>query len=200
MTPITTLVSLLAYSVKKGPKLIKAHLMKHPQEKYCGMKTRQSLSKTMFPICVFFFDSLSQSLEQDSSETNINNNLKKFSDSLYSCSDAHFGTNICAENSSSPIKENRWFDNECCSAKREFNSAKRQFSHNRSEQNRTNFIICRTKFDKIKRKAKAKFKRNEGLKISKLAKSNPKSFWKKINKFVRKNKSESDSLSAGNFF
>ena len=39
----------------------------------------------------------------------------------------------------------------------------------------------------------------EGLKISKLAKSNPKSFRKKINKFVRKNKSESDSLSAGNF-
>ena len=146
------------------------------------------------------FDSLSQSLEQDSSETNINNNLKKFSDSLYSCSDAHFGTNICAENSSSPIKENRWFDNECRSAKREFNSAKRQFSQNRSEQNRTNFIKCRTKFNKIKRKAKAKFKRNEGLKISKLAKSNPKSFWKKINKFVRKNKSESDSLSAGDFF
>ena len=51
------------------------------------------------------FDSLSQSLEQDSSETIINNNLKKFSDSLYSCSDAHFGTNICAENSSSPIKK-----------------------------------------------------------------------------------------------
>ena len=126
--------------------------------------------------------------------------MKKFSDSLYSCSDAHFGTNICAENSSSPIRENRWFDNECRSAKRKFNGAKRLFSHNRSEQNRTNFIKCKTKFNKIKRKAKAKFKRYEGLKISKLAKSNPKSFWKKINKFVRKNKSESDSLSAGNFF
>ena len=39
---------------KKGPKLIKAHLMKHPQEKYRGMKTKQSLSKTMFPICVVY--------------------------------------------------------------------------------------------------------------------------------------------------
>ena len=56
------------------------------------------------------------------------------------------------------------------------------FSQNRSEQNMTNFIKCRTKFNK----AKAKFKHNEDLKISKLAKSNPKSFWKKINKFVRK--------------
>ena len=39
---------------KIGPKFFKAHLTKHPQEKYCGMKTKQSLSKTMFPICVVY--------------------------------------------------------------------------------------------------------------------------------------------------
>ena len=48
------LVSLLAYTVKTGPTLIRAYPKKHAQEKKCGMKTKQSLSTTRFPICVVY--------------------------------------------------------------------------------------------------------------------------------------------------
>ncbi|MEW8544930.1 MAG: reverse transcriptase family protein, partial [Candidatus Thiodiazotropha sp.] len=146
------------------------------------------------------FESLSLSIEQDDSENNINDTLRKFSDSLYNCSDRHFGKSIFTENCSKPIKENKWFDEQCHTAKRDFNRAKRLFSHDRSQQNRVNFTKCRSKFNRIKRKAKNKFKRNEGKKISNMAKSNPKAFWKNLKKYTTKNQTGSEKLSANDFF
>ena len=148
------------------------------------------------------FQSLSLSLEQDNSENNINEVLGKFSDSVYSCADKYFGKNICTDNFSTSIRENKWFDEECHSAKTDFNRAKRLFSRNRSQQNRINFTKCRSKSNKIKRRAKTKYKRNEGQKISNMAKSNPKAFWKNLKKYTAnaKNKTGSKTLSADNFF
>ena len=68
------------------------------------------------------FQSLSLSLEHDSSENNINEVLVKFSDSVYSCADKYFGKNICTDNFSTSIRENKWFDEECHSAKTDFMS------------------------------------------------------------------------------
>ena len=52
------------------------------------------------------FQSLSLSLEQDDSENNINENLDKFSESLYGCSDESFGQTIRTTNISTQPKQN----------------------------------------------------------------------------------------------
>ena len=145
-------------------------------------------------------NSLFSSLQQNNSENNINETLNKFSDSIFACSDKHFGKSVSIENVSTPKNSNKWFDEQCRTAKTDFNRAKRIFSYDRSEQNRINFTKCRSKYNKAKRRAKYKFKITEGQKISKMAKCNPKAFWKKIKKYSSCNKVGSETLSSDDFF
>ena len=97
-------------------------------------------------------------------------------------SDKYFGNSVSIENASTPKNSSKWFDEQCRTAKTDFNRAKRIFSHDRSEQNRINFTKCRSQYNKAKWRAKYKFIINEGLKISKMAKCNPKAFRKKKKK------------------
>lgn len=139
------------------------------------------------------------SLEQNNSEIDINETLNKFSESLFSCSDNLFGKNIRNANTSTHTKQNKWFNENCRSAKREFNRMKHIFAHDNSQQNRVNFVKCRTKYNKVKRKAKQQYKRNEGKKLSDMAKSNPKAFWKRLKKYSANNKMNSENLTANDF-
>ena len=52
----------------------------------------------------------------------------------------------------------------------------------------------RTMYNRVKRRAKHKFKINEGKKMSYLAKTAPKTFWKHINKKYKKKSVQSDML------
>ena len=74
------------------------------------------------------FQSLSLSLEQDDSENNINDNLSKFSESLYGCSYEIFGQTIRTPNISTQPKQNNRFNDSCRSAKTNFNRAKHAFT------------------------------------------------------------------------
>ena len=74
----------------------------------------------------------------------------------------------------------KWFNNECFSAKKEFNKARNTFLRNRNEENKALFIKQRKLYNCVKRKYKTVYKRAEGIRVSRLAKDNPKSFWRNV--------------------
>ena len=66
--------------------------------------------KNSVPNLSDLLNSLSSSLQQNNSKNNINETLNKFSDSIFSCSDKHFGKSVSIENVSTPKNSNKWFD------------------------------------------------------------------------------------------
>lgn len=97
------------------------------------------------------------------------------------------------------FKQSEWFNNDCKIAKREFKTARNALLRGKNDANRKVFVKKRTKYNRVKRLAKNKFKRTEGKAVSELAKSNPKKFWKSIKKRYKKKSSQSDTLSAQDF-
>ena len=59
--------------------------------------------------------------------------------------------------------------------------------------NRANFVRCRSKLNKEKRRARAKaiFEFEKGQRKSKLAKTKPKQFWKAVKKKINQNRNVS---------
>ena len=57
---------------------------------------------------------------------------------------------------------------------------------NRTEANRHEFLTSKTKYNKIKRTAKYKYKQLEGERLTNLAKVKPREFWKVIKKHYKK--------------
>ena len=80
----------------------------------------------------------------------------------------------------------RWFNKECQIQKREFNKIRNAFIKNKTDTNKSNFIISRSKYNKIKRKAKSNFKISEGKRLHALAKKEPRKFWKSLKKKYKK--------------
>ena len=56
------------------------------------------------------------------------------------------------------IKTSQWFDAECKTAKKEFTKARNFYVKHKNDSNRRNFVRCRTKYNKIKCKAKKNIK------------------------------------------
>ena len=96
--------------------------------------------------------------------------------------------------------QSEWFNNECRAAKSEFKTARNIFLRTKNDENRKMFVKTRTKFNRVKRKAKVKFKQSEGKNVCNLAKSNPKKIWKSIKKRFKKKSPQSDTLNAQNFY
>ena len=128
--------------------------------------------------------------------------LKSFTTYMYENSEQVFGTN----NSHAPThrkpntQHSEWFNNECRTTKKEFKAARNIFLRSKKDDDRLSFVKMRTKYNRVKRKAKCKFKRSEGKNVCNLAKSNPKKFWKSIKKRYNKKSPQSDILRAQNFF
>ena len=61
----------------------------------------------------------------------------------------------------------------------------------KNDLNRQNFVRCRTKYNRIKSKAKQRHKISEGQKLNFEAKKQPRKFWRKI-KSLRKSKTSKD--------
>lgn len=89
---------------------------------------------------------------------------------------------------------NEWFDNNCQNAKQEFKTARNNFNRMKTDETRINFTRARTKYNRVKRKAKAKFKIKEGQRINNLAKKQPRKFWKNIKSTFKKSSENSTSL------
>jgi len=82
----------------------------------------------------------------------------------------------------------------------EFKKARNKFLHNRTHENKICYFEKKRIYNIIKRKLKTKHKREEGLRISKLAKNDPKSFWKNIKKTYKENNSNIVDVDPNNLF
>ena len=89
---------------------------------------------------------------------------------------------------------NEWFYIDCNTARQDFNTAQNNFNQVKNDEARCNFARARTRYNKVKKKAKQKFKILEGQRISKLAKRDTRKFWKSLRKTFKKKQDEADSL------
>ena len=95
---------------------------------------------------------------------------------------------------------NDWFDENYYQARHDFKTARNAFNRSKTEESRLEFIRKRTRFNRVRWKAKHKFKQREGQRISKLAKSDPKHFWKSIKSLYKKKHESADSLSVDDLY
>ena len=86
--------------------------------------------------------------------------------------------------------------------KKDFKKARNSFLKNVNDVNKQNFIPTSTKYNRVKRNAKHKYKLKEGKDICDLAKKNPKQFWKSIKKKYKRNQPQhsDDSINIDAFF
>ena len=89
---------------------------------------------------------------------------------------------------------NKWFDENCRNSKNEFKIARNTFNRTKKAESRVNFSRARARYNRIKKKAKFKFKCDEGQRIRKLAQKQPRQFWKNIKSQFQKPTEKADSL------
>ena len=113
------------------------------------------------------FDDISQKLT--SGENDIDLCLNSMSDVIYDISFKSF----CKSLSNKPKRtkpKSPWFNTGCRNAKNDFMKNKRCFSINPSVENKTNFLLSRSKYAKAKRHAKTMFYSKEKNKLSDMSK------------------------------
>ena len=97
-------------------------------------------------------------------------------------------------NKFSPKTSPKWYNADCHRAKQEFKTARNTFNRNRTDQNRVSFVRTRTKYNRVRKQAKRCFKLNEGERLEKIAKSQPRKFWKSIKKCYSKPKNTGNDI------
>jgi len=146
-----------------------------------------SSKKESFLNCVdskkYVFDSITSQLL--SGETTIDECMSELGNIIYDISASCFLKRCCPFKSNSFKKKCPWFDNDCKTAKKQFYAAKKTLYLNNCEDNKLLFLNARNHFQKIKRRAKAKYFSKEKSKLSELSKKSPRKFWKYINKFKK---------------
>jgi hypothetical protein len=96
-------------------------------------------------------------------------------------------------------KRSCWFDNNCREGKKQFYLKKREYKENPSNENRINFLNARSDYCKTKCNAKRKYSYKEKTTLSVLSKTNPRKFWKYVNKYKNKSYSSSNDISMQEF-
>ena len=129
--------------------------------------------------------------------------VKSFTDTLYEWAVQSCGTDPI-HRPTIPTRSKRinkpWFNAQCHELKHQFKNARNTFNRNKNDENRRNFVRLRTKYNKVKQKARSTYKYNEGMKISRLANSNPRTFWKKLKSFNKKKQPKPSNLSLDDLF
>lgn len=139
---------------------------------------------------------LSASLHTEPVESVVN----EFSDLLFTTADTIFGKTVGKSKSTYKQSNKDWFNKECFDDKREFKRRRNIYNRNKTDDNRTNFIAARSRYNKTKKKAFMKFRREEGIKINNLASKNPRQFWKKIKGRSRKTNVHADTLTLDDLY
>ena len=138
----------------------------------------------------------------ESERESIDDTVHSFTRLLHDMAFDSFGKTFKTKsyNNENANSTNEWFDESCKNARRYFNTARNAFNRAASEENRQNFTRTRTRCNKIKKKAKAKYKLNEGQRISKLAKRDSRKFLKKIRKSIKKKVDGADTLTIDDLY
>ena len=126
----------------------------------------------------------------ENSELSINDKVIEFSKYLSEHSLQIFGHTYTAHKNKGDTKRKQspWFNENCKNAQKDFARTRNKFLKNKTDVNRHAFVKHRTKYNRVKSKAKQLYKINEGKKLSDLAKRQPKRFWKKIKSFRKSKK------------
>ena len=130
--------------------------------------------------------------------------VQSFTNYMYDSAFSAFGkTWTSRSNATRHVKaraKNPWFDDKCRAARNDLKRARNTFLKCKNDVNRQNFVLMRSKYNKIKRLAKKKLKIKEGQEICNMAKTNPKQFWKSVKKKLSTNKIQSDNLTTNDLF
>ena len=113
------------------------------------------------------------------STTNIDDVVTSFTSHLYERAHSIFGKpphNFKNFNFSKSQINKSWFDKNCQNQRKEFNKIRNAFIKNKTDANKSQFTASRSKYNKIKRKAKLNFKISEGKRLQALAKKEPRKF------------------------
>ncbi|CAG2221325.1 unnamed protein product [Mytilus edulis] len=94
---------------------------------------------------------------------------------------------------------NEWFDENCKNARKTFHVTRNFFLRHQTEANRSEYVIARNSYNKVKRKAQYNFKRKKGLELCSIAKTNPKKFWSTL-KPKNKSKCVADNEAMFSYF
>ena len=121
--------------------------------------------------------------------------VNSFTDQMYATAVLVYGKNINVQNNFN-FTTNKWFNKDCSEARNEFKQARNTFLRNKNLRNRHRFVAARTKYNRIKSKAKQKEKIKEGKNICDMAKKQPKKFWKSIKSKFKAKSPQSESLTA----
>ena len=127
-------------------------------------------------------------LDNSNTLDSVDQAVDKFSTLLFNDAFQHFGvteSNI-NRNNRTCYKQNEWYNGK--TAKRNFMHANKLYKQNKTVENKQELTRCRSKLNKEKRRAQAIHKFEQGQHISKLAKTNARSFWKSIKKHYKKKK------------
>lgn len=136
-----------------------------------------------------------QQLIRDVTSEPVDHVVHTFSTLLSETAFEVFGTNRGGSIRGKMSKlKNKWFDAQCFEARKEFKRARNLFNRNKTDDTRTSFVTARTHYNKIKKKAKNKFKIEEGRRINNLAKSQPRKFWKNIKNTFKNNDDKAETL------
>ena len=147
-----------------------------------------------------FKEHLSKHLHQlnvdNSQNTNIITHIENLTSFLVENSKEVFGQKI-------PINQNKlnkhsntpkWFDENCYKSKHEFKKARNKFVRNKTDENRTAFTKSRTIYNRVRQRAKKRFKINEGRRLEKIAKTQPRKFWKSLKTSINKTKQNNNDI------
>lgn len=101
---------------------------------------------------------------------------------------------------SSQTSKPKWFDKNCHEAKQEFKTARNIFARNKTNENRLSFVRTRTKYNRIRQKAKRLFKMNEGKRLGSIANSKPRQFWKSLKQCYNKSQNNMNNIKMNDLY
>ncbi|XP_071150251.1 uncharacterized protein [Mytilus edulis] len=110
-----------------------------------------------------------------------NNAVNVIPDVIFKCALDVFGkTSVKKHLSKHKLSTNDWFDHSCKLFRSEFHQARNRFQRYPSNPNRQLYVSTRNEYNKVKRKAKTRYKRVRGQELTRLAKVNPREFGSKV--------------------
>jgi hypothetical protein len=142
-------------------------------------------------------DSLNH-MQHSLAHLDVNEATNEFTNFMYDNAFSVFGK-VFKHKTETRRQKSEWFDETCKHAKRDFSKARNGYLHNKSDDNRCRFVSERTKYNKVKKRARKRYKRSEGIRISKLGKGNSKEFWKSVKKLYSKQTNSQNGLEAEDF-
>ena len=136
-----------------------------------------------------------QTLTDDLNNEPVDNIVASFTELMYEQTCEVFGKPV-KQTQNTNKNRNKWFNIECAEAQNDFKRKRNTYLKDKNAINRENFVQARTKYNKVKRNAKYKYKIQEGKNLCKKAKTQPKQFWKSIKDKFKKKSNQSETITA----